>query len=491
MKFYENYLEKINQKIEEKNKFFEFIRSKWVKIDFNWHYVIFSYSSKYFKEVFKKFEIIREKIIKKSKKFIENKLDEKEFKKFLLKYLNIEDTNYINSNIIDKFIEELSEKKEFKKRKREDDNISEQIQSIEFLNNYFCPANLWGSIEKKARWIAFDNFTKKIVLKSFTKFHNIHNWEISFWLIKEKLLNRLKNKINDTIYIKIDEKINWFLWLLWYDKYNDDFLFATKWTLERYNAEDNSEFITIFKELFNKHFDNIKNWNKLKKELLEFIKENNCTLIFEVVDVEKDPHIIAYDTWLYLLNILENKFKDKQLNIDLEDFRNKYWFLWFNEIKFNRFIKDKEDLNVFVNDFIEFLKDLNNKWKEKDWDFEITINDLNKHPWVFWGKILNDDETSEIWLKKGIKNMEGIVIYIYDKNWNIDMYKIKFWYYLFKKLLKNSQNIKLVKYKSLEEYLNDSKIEFDEDEVKILERLFKKQKELWRELTNKEILELI
>ena len=52
-------------------------------------------------------------------------------------------------------------------------------------------------------------------------------------------------------------------------------------------------------------------FNKLSKkdEIIEFLKTNNVSMIFEVIDIVKDPHIIKYnESKIVLLDIVENSF---------------------------------------------------------------------------------------------------------------------------------------------------------------------------------------
>lgn len=101
--------------------------------------------------------------------------------------------------------------------------------------------------------------------------------------------------------ISVYHKYNGYLGLLSYDFVNDDFFIATKST-------NQGDYKNWFKEILveNKY---------LTKELKDYLKEYNCTFIFEVIDPINDPHIIKYDNkYLVLLDVIKNTFQYEKID---------------------------------------------------------------------------------------------------------------------------------------------------------------------------------
>lgn len=105
--------------------------------------------------------------------------------------------------------------------------------------------------------------------------------------------------------VKVWLKENGYLGLMsWY---KDNFFIASKSTSKGDYAEK-------LREILYEDYD-IGN----KPELETYLKENDCTLLFEVIDPDFDPHIIQYDhRKIILLDIVKNQIKTEYLTSDLE-----------------------------------------------------------------------------------------------------------------------------------------------------------------------------
>ena len=105
-------------------------------------------------------------------------------------------------------------------------------------------------------------------------------------------IKKFKNKT-----IKAYKKENGFLGLL--SLVNDELMFCSKST-------NNGEFVDIFKHI----------WNSLpinEEYVKDFLKKNNVTLVFEVIDPVNDPHIIKYNKAdIVLLDIIHNTWEFKK-----------------------------------------------------------------------------------------------------------------------------------------------------------------------------------
>ena len=77
---------------------------------------------------------------------------------------------------------------------------------------------------------------------------------------------------------------------------NNELFFASKST-------NTGDYVEYFKTIFNN--------SKIKREeLINYLKEHDVTLLFEVIDVENDPHIIEYpQSKIVLLDIVHNDFE--------------------------------------------------------------------------------------------------------------------------------------------------------------------------------------
>lgn len=127
--------------------------------------------------------------------------------------------------------------------------------------------------------------------------------------------------------------------------YNDEFFIATKSTNE-------GEYCGYFKNILNNTI--FKNEQETK-ELFSTLKENNCSAVFEVMDMENDQHIVYENNPLALLDFIPNSLdlmgmdKDVELSETLKNKIN----LKSVVIAKNRRINSKEELDRFLQDMEE------------------------------------------------------------------------------------------------------------------------------------------
>lgn len=113
--------------------------------------------------------------------------------------------------------------------------------------------------------------------------------------------------------LRIFLKENGYLGLLSYNKVTGDFFIASK-------SSDKSEFAKHLKEVLKKN-------GFLNYETKNFLKDNDCTMVFEVCDSDFDPHIIKYEKpQIILLEVIKNKAGA----IDFE-FSEKMQTYWHNQ----------------------------------------------------------------------------------------------------------------------------------------------------------------
>ena len=224
------------------------------------------------------------------------------------------------------------------------------ISSFNFTSKAFYKG-IWDNQTVRARGLFFNTVNNEIVIRSYDKFFNINEKE-------ETKIDNINNKISYplTAYVKY----NGFLGLVGYDKLSDNLLITSK------NNPD-SEHANYFKNIFN---DTLT--EEQQKELVEFIKINNVTLVFECIDPINDTHMIKYDKKkIVLLDIVNNDINfSKKPYEEVLTFANKFnlevkerakvfnnwneFYSWYNEVI-------KEDYK-YNNEYIEgfVLEDSNN-----------------------------------------------------------------------------------------------------------------------------------
>lgn len=163
----------------------------------------------------------------------------------------------------------------------------DNISSFNFSRRAFND-KVWDDITTKARglFINTDNYT--IATRGYEKFFNIGE-------VKETEMSYLSTHLKFPVDCYV--KYNGFLGLLGYDEKNDKLLFCSK-------SNIGGEFSQYFEKIFMDKYANKYN------EILDFIKVNNVSFVFEVIDIEHDPHIIEYkESDIVLLDIIKREVK--------------------------------------------------------------------------------------------------------------------------------------------------------------------------------------
>lgn len=171
-------------------------------------------------------------------------------------------------------------------------DLGNNISSFNFTRNAFCKG-IWDNETIKARGLFINTKNNKIVARGYEKFFNINEKE-------ETRLFNLKSLFETNNPVIGYKKYNGFLGLLSY--YNDDLQFHSK-------SSNNSEFVTYFKNIFYKQYST----DQIEK-IIDYLKNNDVTMVFEVIDIENDPHIIKEtNDRIVLLDIIYNKLEFKKL----------------------------------------------------------------------------------------------------------------------------------------------------------------------------------
>jgi predicted kinase len=167
--------------------------------------------------------------------------------------------------------------------------LGDGISSFNFTRKAFYNKN-WNDYTCKARGLFVDTNTGKVVARGYEKFFNVNER-------RETELEHLLVKFKDKK-ITLYKKENGFLGILSY--VNGEMFFASKST-------NKGDFAEYFKNLFYQ--------SDIDKEKVEnYLKENDVTMLFEVIDMVHDPHIIEYDkSKIVLLDIVKNQYEFERL----------------------------------------------------------------------------------------------------------------------------------------------------------------------------------
>ena len=211
-------------------------------------------------------------------------------------------------------------------------DLGNDVVSLNFTRDAFQDG-IWNDETIKARGLFINKVTGDIVARSYNKFFQYDE--------KPETKDYVDNNLVYPLYIS--KKFNGFLGIL--SVYNNEFFIATKSTTE-------SEYCGYFKNILNNTI--FKNEQETK-ELFKTLKENNCSAVFEVMDMENDQHIVYENNPLALLDFIPNSLDLNGIDKDVyfsETLKNKI-NLKSVVIAKNKKINSKEELEQFLQDMEE------------------------------------------------------------------------------------------------------------------------------------------
>ena len=226
-----------------------------------------------------------------------------------------------NINSVEDLVKAFRASKEYVK-----ENVYNNISSFNF-NEFAFEREFWDNITVKARGLFINTHTNEIVARAYDKFFNFNENNANGYYALGKNL-----KYPVTAYVKENGHIG----LVGYNSENDSLIYATKSCID-------SPMVTRFKTLLSQTADT--------RAIKDYIKTNAVTLVFEVIDMEEDPHIIKYDsTKLVLLDVVSNTLEfnkldyaslcevGKTLNLEVK----KVYGVYNNNEELFKFIKDTD-----------------------------------------------------------------------------------------------------------------------------------------------------
>lgn len=170
----------------------------------------------------------------------------------------------------------------------------EDISAFNFTRKAFNRAE-WNDLTTRARGMFIDTTHSRIVCRGYDKFFQVDERPETK---KERLRKALKFPV--TAYVKE----NGFLGLISFDAATRGLRFATKARLD-------GQYVEMLKESFYRHCGN-PGW------VVTMLKNLNATLVVEVIEPKKDPHIIQYPKPdLIVLDMIRNNLRFDQLQYEL------------------------------------------------------------------------------------------------------------------------------------------------------------------------------
>lgn len=267
------------------------------------------------------------------------------------------------------------------------------ISSFNFTSKAFRNSD-WTDETIKARGLFINTQTNKAVARGYEKFFKINERH-------ETEINNLKETLKFPLTAYVKE--NGFLGILGYDEEKDELFTASKSTPVGPYAD-------MFRDLL---FSSLSA-EKLN-ELKTYLKNNNKSMVFEVIDAKNDPHIIKYD-------------KNKVVLLDIID----------REVRFSKLSYD--DLRRVGADF----------------GFQVKEKAVTLTTWEEFENWLNDASSMNYLYKNN--HIEGFVV----EDSNNFLFKIKTYYYDFWKQMRNVSKVVLThgRYARESTLINDTAKEF-------------------------------
>lgn len=294
---------------------------------------------------------------------------------------------------------------------REKQYFNGRISSFNFNKKAFYH-KAWNNVTCKARGLFIDTTQNKVIARSFDKFFNLN----------EVPQTRLENLKELCYPLKCFVKENGFLGILSIDTQSNEFFITSK-------SDPTSAFSAYFKEIL---FASIST-NKLNL-LKDTLTQRNISLVFEVIDPLRDPHIIAYDKpKIILLDGFANTLQTRHI-----DFR------YLCDLAKNLGIEHKTkvcELDDFdeLQAFISKVQAPNFIYAQKDFEAHFETQKDYENP-----KNLSNERIA--------RHIEGFVIE--DKNGF--MFKLKSHYYTMWKALRNAVEMSHKKQKMIfPRFIND------------------------------------
>ena len=237
---------------------------------------------------------------------------------------------------IKQFIESLRKNKYINEK-----NVQWNISSFNFTRWAFSRSH-WDRETVKARGLFINTNTYKIVARAYNKFFNV-----------DEQKSTMLFSIGQNAHFPIVgyKKYNGYLWIIGYDEESDELIFTSKSEVGWPHAQRLKEIV----------IERGVNLEKVK----DYLKENLCSLVFEVIDPVNDAHIIKYtERDVILLDCVKNTINFEKLDYDS---LLKLWeLLWFTVKEKLVELKDMVELRECIDELLNPNSEYNT-WTPIEW----------------------------------------------------------------------------------------------------------------------------
>lgn len=298
----------------------------------------------------------------------------------------LHDSLYVDmSNLTNLEIKECLDNSKYIRGKKFKELTAYNFSQEAFYNSF------WNSFTTTARGLILKE-NGDIFSRGYNKFFNIdENSETTIDAIKEKVKYPLKASVKENGYLGImtgnGSKLHFFS--------------------KSGSTDYSSMFQTMFYKLL-KENGNIKNIEKIQ----ELLSSNKYSVTFEVINIEKDKHIVTYnESKLVILDVIKNKY-DLEFQDDIKDelsrltgFETPESYIINNDSEFEYFLKKVKD-EVNTEGYV--FKDSNNymfKLKNDDYKF---IKSLRGLLHMIKNRKIEDFSTLPNWVNREPKYIEAL-----------------------------------------------------------------------------------
>lgn len=298
----------------------------------------------------------------------------------------LHDSLYVDmSNLTNLEIKECLDNSKYIKGKK-----FKELTAYNFSQEAFYDS-FWNAFTTTARGLILKN-NGDIFSRGYNKFFNIdENIETTIDAIKEKVKYPLKASVKENGYLGI--------------------MTGDGSRLHFFSKSGSTNYSTMFQTMFYKLLKvngNIKNIEKIQ----ELLSSNNYSVTFEVINIEKDKHIVTYnESKLVILDVIKNQY-DLEFQDDIKEelsrltgFETPESYIINNDSEFEHFLgKVKDEVNTEGYVF----KDSNNymfKLKNDDYKF---IKSLRGLLHMIKNRKIEDFSTLPNWVNREPKYIEAL-----------------------------------------------------------------------------------
>lgn len=171
-------------------------------------------------------------------------------------------------------------------------NAAPHVQALNFTKDVFFQSS-WDEVLVKARGLFIQDQTREIVARGYEKFFNVGERP-------ETRLEALRENLAWPVVAFVKE--NGYLGNLGFDSTTQELFIASKSTPD-------GEFAGWFKDIFQAQVP-----ASTRERIRRWLRDHEASMVFEVIDPERDPHMIDYDApHMVLLDVFHRSERPEKL----------------------------------------------------------------------------------------------------------------------------------------------------------------------------------